>query len=268
MSSLETAAASAAGSARAAGRERKRSTRAGADASAGSAGREWERLAAGADATARPAATRKRLATRAAGLAATAGRLRRLVDEQERPLVVMAPPLIKPDRLVLALADDAHHPAGHAAAAERARHRRGARRAGTDAARPRPGRSRRSGLAALGARHEGILSGQRRAGANRNELVVGDRVFVFLPEVMSLDQDVDARRQRLVLGLEQANRADVLLSAEHELFFLLPLGVVAPHRERDGHQDRHDRQGHEQRGHRVTICSAKAGSRRRRTLTP
>jgi hypothetical protein len=42
---------------------------------------------------------------------------------------------------------------------------------------------------------------------------------------------------------------------------------VAPHGQRDGHQDRHHRQRHEQRGHRITARSAGAAMRSR-TLTP
>src|SRR4051794_24123553 len=59
-------------------------------------------------------------ALRAATGLATAGTARRLVDEQERPFVVMVAPLVKPDRLVLALAADAHDPSRDATAAERA----------------------------------------------------------------------------------------------------------------------------------------------------
>jgi hypothetical protein len=43
---------------------------------------------------------------------------------------------------------------------------------------------------------------------------------------------------------------------------------VAPHRQRDGHQDRHHRQADQQCGHRITLCPAEAAVRRTRTLTP
>jgi hypothetical protein len=43
---------------------------------------------------------------------------------------------------------------------------------------------------------------------------------------------------------------------------------VAPHRQRDGHQDGHHRQSDQQRGHRITACLAEAATRRKRTLTP
>src|SRR4029079_1744440 len=198
----------------------------------------------------RAAASGELLSSRTTGHAATppgpaAGW--RLVDEQEGPLVVMIASLVQADRLFLALADDTHHAAGDGAAAERAGHLRAA-------GRPRLNARGTTGLSsACAARDRGVLPGERRPRADRHEVVVGDRVLELLPDVAALDQDVDTGRQRLVLRLKEANRANVLLPAEDELFFLLALDVVAPHGQRNRHQHRHDRQRHEQRGHGVTV---------------
>src|SRR6185436_11844881 len=198
----------------------------------------------------RAAAAGERLSSRTAGHAtAPPGPATgwRLVDEQEGPLVVVIASLVQADRLFLALADDAHHAAGDGAAAERAGHLRAAGRARLDA------RGTTGLPTACAARDRGVLPGKRRARADRNEVAVGDRVLELLADVPALDQHVDTGRQRLVLRLEQANRADVLLPAEDELLFLLALDVVAPHGQRNRHQHRHDRQRHEQRGHGVTV---------------
>src|SRR3954465_2031919 len=98
---------------------------------------------------------------------------RRLVHEQEGPLVVVVSPLVQADRLVLALAEDAHHSAGYGAAAE-------SRRAGHGRAAGWPRLDvRRTGLSApLRAGKQGTLTRKRRPGPDRNEVVVGDGILV------------------------------------------------------------------------------------------
>jgi hypothetical protein len=72
---------------------------------------------------------------------------------------------------------------------------------------------------------------------------------------MPLHEHVHARRECLTLRLEEPDGADVLLAAEGQLCFLLALRFAAPYRQRGGHQDRHHRQRHQQRGHRVTTLT-------------
>jgi len=180
---------------------------------------------------------------RAAPSAWTARTDRLLVDEHERPFVVVIAPLIKANRFILALAPHANHPARYHAArcAQRAGWlRRAAKRGGGTAATRLSGLPRRARLRLL-----------RRA--ERLEVVVRDRVLVFLADEMSVHQRVESRRKSTHLRLVESNRANVLLAPKDELFFLLALGLVPPHGQHDRHHDRHHRQGHQQRGHRVTV---------------
>src|SRR5436190_3735090 len=198
--------------------------------------------------------TRATGTTRAAGLSAAAGPAGLLRNEDERPLVVVVAPEIEADRLVLAPAAHAGHAARDRAAADRATLLRAARL--TEAPRGGAAGTRRAaagqGASAGLARLPRLTRLARRSGrAQVLELLAGDRVQVFLAQVVPLHQHVDARRQRPHLGLEEADGAEVLLAAENELRFLLALGLVPPHRQRDGHQYRHHRQRHQQRGHRV-----------------
>src|SRR5262245_6017324 len=215
------------------------------------------------------------------------------IHEQEGPFVVMVPPLVQPDRFVLALAEDSgnaarHHTAGahgrgHGRTRGRAAYERSAgpdastgrsgRRSGWGRGRRRRSRRPRPGLASGPPRE--VLSGNRSAltgngpaDGNRHEVVVRDRILVLLPQEVPLNQRVEAGRQRLIARLEQPDRAHVLLAAKHELFFLLTLGVVPPDRQRDRHQHGHHGQRNEQRGHCVAIRSAGAGTRCRQALTP
>jgi hypothetical protein len=204
------------------------------------------RTAASRTAASRTERTAAGTALRAAPVraAASAGADRLLVDEYEGPFVVMIAPLVQANRFSLALASHADHSARHHAArcAQRAgRLRRAAERAsgGTPAARLH-GLPRRTRLRLL-------------RPAERLEVVVRNRVLVFLADEVSIHERVESGRKRSHLGLVQANRANVLLAAEDELFFLLALGLVPPHGQYDRHQDRHHRQRHQQRGHRVTV---------------
>lgn len=190
-----------------------------------------------------------------ARLTAPAGSARGLLHKEERPLVVVVPPQIEPDRLVLALAPDTHEAAGHGAAAKRTTLRRARRRLRKPAARAgRPSAALRAGTGTSRLPLTGA------AGANQLEVVVRDRVLELLPEEVPLHELIDARGRGAELVLEQADRADVLLPAPDELFFLLALGLVPPHGQRNRHHDRHDCQRHEQCSHGITG--------RTRALTP
>src|SRR5829696_7868654 len=120
----------------AAGHRKRRATRADAWTS-GATSRPAAWVARTASGTARPAKrvgrrTAERIGPRTVGSATPATAIRPaastraagttglLVDVQERPLVVVIAALIEPDRLRLALADDAHHAAGHRRRSERA----------------------------------------------------------------------------------------------------------------------------------------------------
>jgi hypothetical protein len=255
-----------------------------ATAAATGAAREpwWERRrrAASVAATAAAAVTSARSAgksertTRLSGLAAAAGTSRSAglassgaaglllrLNVNERPLVVVVPPLIHTDRFVLALALDAHDPAGNrpaGAAAGAAPPAGAAPAAGAETTgrccsttgrrcRRRPASGPRLSRPA---RLQGLT---RRSGrAEQIEVVVGDGILELLPQEMPLHEHVDARRECAGLPLEQPDRADVLLPAEDELVFLLPLSLMAPHGHGDGHEDRHHRDRHQQGRHRVT----------------
>jgi hypothetical protein len=120
-------------------------------------------------------------------------------------------------------------------------------------------RRRRCGrLAALA----GAARTARRAEVDSSEYqlkfaILGHRILVLLPKELLLHQHVDVRRTGAWahLPLEQSNRPNVLLAAEHQLRFLLALSLVPPRREHCAHQDRHHREGHEQRRHRVAGVS-------------
>jgi len=104
-----------------------------------------------------------------------------------------------------------------------------------------------------------LSSQSSRAGrAERQEVLAGDGVFVFPPDEASVHEQVEAGWKRLILCLIQANRANVLLAAPHQLLFLLALRLLAPDGHCRGHQDGHHRQHHEERGHRVAPLATSA----------
>jgi hypothetical protein len=193
--------------------------------------------------------------------------------DHEVPLVVPRLTFINADRRLLALAVDAHDAATHGArggvdeavigdsgcARESARRRRRAatgRRLGT-----RGSSAGLAGLAALatagsgGGARSGTLTWHRGLCSNPDhvEILLSDRIEVFLSKELPLDQDIDARRECVgVLRAVQRNRTGVLFPAEHQLRFLLALGRVSPRWERDAHEDGHHGEADEQRRHRVT----------------
>jgi hypothetical protein len=87
----------------------------------------------------------------------------------------------------------------------------------------------------------------------RGEIVIGDRIFVFLPHVSLLDEHINAGRKcaRPRLALEQPDRPCVLLASKDKLRFFIPLHGLAPHGHGDGHHDGHDAHADQERGHRV-----------------
>jgi hypothetical protein len=218
--------------------------------------------AAGADACRAGLAGLTRLsasAGTAAGTAAsrTAGRS---VHVDERPLVVMVPPLVEADRFVLALAADAHDPADDRAAA-------GTAGLGPESSGRTDGSRRRAasaaglaGLTAPAASRRGLLAGLAgdAALADQLEVVAGDRILVFLADETARHEEVDAPGSRLGFHLVQPQRPHVLLTAEDELFFLFPLGFMAPDGQGGRHQHRHDRHRDEQRRHGISARSVEA----------
>jgi hypothetical protein len=187
---------------------------------------------------------------------------RTLIHVDEVPLVVMVAPLVQADRFVLALAADAHDAAGHAAAAEHRPRRRG-RLPGETGGR----RAAAPGLRTRCSWRLRLTDLPRYAGGtDQLEVVTSDRILEFSAQEAAVHEQVHAGGGRLGARLVEPERADVLLSAPDELFFLLALRFVAPDRQRGRHQHRHHRHRDEQRGHRV------AGRARRLltrcTLTP
>lgn len=206
-------------------------------------------------------------ATRSARLSAAARAARLQRNEVEYPLVVVVASEVEADRFALALAADAHHAAGDRTAADGASllcpgglAEPGGRRPGNCAA-AAPGLARLTRLTGPPLRPR-LPRGPR--GPQVLELVVGDGILELLAQVMPLHQHVNAGRQGLRPGLEETNRADVLLAAEDELRFLLALRLVAPHRQGGGHQHCHHGQRHQQGRHRVAFFAAA----HRTALTP
>ena len=238
-----------------------------------------------AKATRRPLSTWLAEATglaRAAKVLTSRTGLRRRREIDERPLVVGVHPVVQLDRGLLALrrhALNAHRQLSAWRAGPEATLRAGllpeaatssAAQAAEARTRPCPGGCR----AGARLRAAGPIAAWRGptearpawlSTADRNELkvVVGDGIFVFLPEEALLHQDVDAGREGVgVLALEQHDGATVLLAAPDEFLFALALRGVTPHRQRGPHQDRHDAHAHEERRHGVAaLVSAPALTR-------
>jgi hypothetical protein len=185
----------------------------------------------------------------------------------------MRPPVVHADRGLFALADDTHDAAAGLTAFSHELARPATELSGTATANARR-LYRRAALRSLtetrrltataAATLLGLLRllglTLRNSGRNRNDLEVaaGDRVLVFLSKEALLHEEVDRGREvsGAHLPLIQVHGARVLLAAKDELGFLLALHFVAPHRHRDGHQDHHDPEAHEQRGHGVSALVA------------
>jgi len=155
--------------------------------------------------------------------------------ERELPLVVASGATVAANGVFFALAAHAHHAAGN---------------------RLTSGRCRRTAAAPPLCRWR-VDARLRTADADEDELtVLRHRVLVFLAQVASFHERVDARRKSVrdvcVLESKEGDRARVLLAAKHELGLFFPLRFVAPYRHRDRKQDGHDRQRDEQRGHGVS----------------
>jgi hypothetical protein len=94
---------------------------------------------------------------------------------------------------------------------------------------------------------------------DRHEIVVGNRIFVFLAQKPLLDQQVDAGRRGVrEFPLEQPDRARVLLASEDELGLFFALGYLLPDGHRDGQHDGHDGHAHEQGGHGIAMLPRSA----------
>src|SRR3954469_3637828 len=262
---LQTAAASAAPRCAAASRGRKWLTAWRAESAgrsdAGSAASPSSRRAHARALAGLPAL---RSTTRLSALRSSAAG--RLLRHHEHPLVVMVAPLIEANRLVLALAADAHDPANHGSAESAAGTRAEAagRRDAAATARgglPAPTWPRRLARLAGGSTTRGrrrLLPGLtgNTALADKLKVVVGDRIFVFFADKSACHEQVDATGHRLRAGLVQPQGAHVLLAAEDQFFFLFALRLLAPDRQRDRHQHRHHRQRDQQGGHRETALGA------------
>ena len=189
-----------------------------------------------------------------AGSAARPWRLHRR-NVHELPLVVVAAPVVKANRLLFALARHAHDAADWTA-------RRGGATASADIRRLRArwrrlkrgpsvasGRARCTAAARL--RVAGVLAGE-----NRCEVVVRDRVFVLLAKESLGDEHVEVRRIGVcVLALEQPDGVRVLLAAENQLLFLLSLRGLLPHWQCNGEHHGHDAHRDEEHRHGVAGLS-------------
>ena len=166
--------------------------------------------------------------------------------ERERPEVVSSLVLVDPDRRLGALAGDAHD----AAADETTLLTRLALRRRRAAAAARLRRCGAAWLRRCGTAWLPLSVADR----NRAELAIRrHRIFVLLPEVASLHEDVEARREVVsVLGSKEGDRTSVLFSPKRQLRFLFTTGKMAPGGQRHGHEDGHDGEADEQRRHRIT----------------
>jgi hypothetical protein len=173
-----------------------------------------------------------------------AGPLRRL-NIDKGPLVILSPTVVNPNRGLGALgrhADDAALRAGAGAAA--ALHQLGLLRGSAQ-----PCAALFAGPVGAGGRAD-TLHGLVRE--DRHEIVVGNRVLVFLAEKALLDQHVERRRVGVgELPLEQGNRAHVLVAAEHQLFLFFARHHVGPDRQQSSHDDGHHAHADQQGCHRV-----------------
>jgi hypothetical protein len=93
--------------------------------------------------------------------------------------------------------------------------------------------------------------------SDHDEVVVGDRVFVLLPQKLSVDERLDGGWKRVgKFALKESDRPRVLFGAKEKLRFLFTLDGLFPHRHRDGHHHGHHRQADNERRHRVSSFGA------------
>ena len=101
-----------------------------------------------------------------------------------------------------------------------------------------------------GPRHAGLV--RLLTDIQRLEILAGHRILVLLSQVLLLHENVDVRRRDVaILASIMLNRARVLRAAKHQFRFFFTLRLLAPDRQERGHHDRHHRQCHQHRGHRV-----------------
>ena len=166
----------------------------------------------------------------------------------------MAAALVHAEGCFLALARDAHN-ACHCAYTGRATDLStgvGLRRtAGATSQGARLGAPLRTGLRGSG------LRGDRRR-HDRREIVVGDRVFVFLAEEPLFNEKIDAwgKDAWAAFSLEQPNGARVLLASKDKLGFFFTARRLLPHGHGHRHYDGHDAHADQKDGHRVALLAA------------
>jgi len=195
---------------------------------------------------------------RTAALSRRAAHTRRLLprDVLEDPLVVVVAAVVETNRGFLALADDANNAGLETDGAAS----RCTETAGLCASCSSPSlarwRRRRSATRACAAGCLWRLLRDGRVRREEIEILAGDRVLVFLAEEFLIDQDVDICRQRAwQFTAVQLDGASVLLAAEDQLLFLLPLGRLLPDRHGDRHHDGHHADADEQHGHGVAALA-------------
>jgi hypothetical protein len=105
-------------------------------------------------------------------------------------------------------------------------------------------------------RSPGLETALLRRLRQRHEILARDRVLVLLSQKLLLDEQVYGRRiGACILALKQTDRVDVLLAAEHQLFFFFSLGRVLPDRHRRRHDDGHDGNADNEGSHGVPLIS-------------
>jgi len=161
--------------------------------------------------------------------------------EREGPLVVLRLTAVRPKRILLTLAPDAHHAAHHRTVRRRQRLHWLNRR-----------------LCAWSCGIRWLLSA---ADTDDLELpVLRHRIFVFFAKIPAIHEHVDARRERirdvLVLEAVESDRARVLFTPKHQLGFSFATGLLTPDRHRHRHQNCHNCQCNQQGRHRVAPLAA------------
>jgi hypothetical protein len=170
------------------------------------------------------------------------------VGEHELPFVVPGASLVHSDRFLFTFAHDADNSSGTRLSPR-----------GTAAeARAWSGNPRRGIGTLFRASRSTCRTPRTWVRASKEWLklaVLRHGILVFLAEVTSLDEHLDARRKGPILELVEANGSRVLLAPEFELQLFLALRLKAPCRKGRGHQDRHHGKRDQQSGHRVAAIS-------------
>ena len=219
----------------------------------------WERSATASTRKAAPRTRNLRLTllTRLAAALARHSGARRLHwrGVNERPLVVMRAALVESNGGIRALAGDSDDPTGGSAAwCGRAC------RSGLPAApsvlllslQPSLGRRLTATLRTTTRLHASLLRCLRQ----RKEVFAGDGIFVFPPQELLLDEQLEVRRIGVcIFALKQADGVHVLLASKHQLCFFFALSGVLPSRHCGRHDNGHDSNADNDRSHGVPVVS-------------